>query len=288
MHARRIRPDTGPTDRRRLAAAGLSAILPGSRPGLQRPAPTGALVPHPVADPHRDRPDRLQDPVPDPAGRVGRRADGPRHAPHAQPRPARVAARRGRPGVPRHPPAGPDRALRARSGSSLLALLVIVPARRRLAVRDHRRRDVRTRLRRARSCSATGEPGPSRGPQPNDTDRINVLLVGVDSTKKRTEMLTDTMMVVSLDPVGHTVSMVSLPRDLVNVPLGQRRRLRTEAQLAALVRRAPPRRVPGRRHAHAPERRRAPCSASRSRTTPSSTSPGSSTWSMPSAGSTSR
>ena len=29
MHARRIRPDTGPTDRRRLAAAGLSAVLPG-------------------------------------------------------------------------------------------------------------------------------------------------------------------------------------------------------------------------------------------------------------------
>ena len=28
------------------------------------------------------------------------------------------------------------------------------------------------------------------------------------------------MMVASLDPVGHTVSMVSIPRDLVNVPLG--------------------------------------------------------------------
>jgi len=29
VQARRIRPDTGPTDRRRLAAAGLSAVLPG-------------------------------------------------------------------------------------------------------------------------------------------------------------------------------------------------------------------------------------------------------------------
>ena len=28
------------------------------------------------------------------------------------------------------------------------------------------------------------------------------------------------MIVASLDPVGHTVSMVSVPRDLVNVPLG--------------------------------------------------------------------
>jgi len=32
--------------------------------------------------------------------------------------------------------------------------------------------------------------------------------------------LTDTLIVVSLDPVGRTVSMVSIPRDLVNVPLG--------------------------------------------------------------------
>ena len=29
MHARRVRPDTGHIDRRRLAAAGLSAVLPG-------------------------------------------------------------------------------------------------------------------------------------------------------------------------------------------------------------------------------------------------------------------
>ena len=29
MHARRVRPDTGHLDRRRLAAAGLSAVLPG-------------------------------------------------------------------------------------------------------------------------------------------------------------------------------------------------------------------------------------------------------------------
>ncbi len=57
-------------------------------------------------------------------------------------------------------------------------------------------------------------------PTPSTRDRINVLLVGVDTTKKRTETLTDTMMVVSLDPVGHTISMVSIPRDLVNVPLG--------------------------------------------------------------------
>jgi LCP family protein required for cell wall assembly len=51
-------------------------------------------------------------------------------------------------------------------------------------------------------------------------ERINVLLVGVDKTRKRTATLTDTMIVASLDPVGRTVSLLSVPRDLVDVPLG--------------------------------------------------------------------
>ena len=52
------------------------------------------------------------------------------------------------------------------------------------------------------------------------TSRVNVLIIGIDKTATRTETLTDSMMVASLDPVGHTVSLVSLPRDMVNVPLG--------------------------------------------------------------------
>jgi polyisoprenyl-teichoic acid--peptidoglycan teichoic acid transferase len=55
---------------------------------------------------------------------------------------------------------------------------------------------------------------------PDDGQRLNVLLVGVDSTRARTETLTDTMMVASLDPVGHTASLISIPRDLVDTPLG--------------------------------------------------------------------
>jgi len=47
-----------------------------------------------------------------------------------------------------------------------------------------------------------------------------VLVVGVDAAPGRTSVLTDTMMVVSFDPVGKTASLVSLPRDLINVPLG--------------------------------------------------------------------
>ena len=65
-----------------------------------------------------------------------------------------------------------------------------------------------------------GDGGAAPGPVPGAGERINILLVGVDATKKRTATLTDTMMVISLDPVGKTASMVSIPRDMVMVPLG--------------------------------------------------------------------
>ncbi len=51
-------------------------------------------------------------------------------------------------------------------------------------------------------------------------DRLNVLLMGVDSAPGRAQALTDTLIVVSLDPVGESVTMISVPRDMVNVPLG--------------------------------------------------------------------
>jgi LCP family protein required for cell wall assembly len=60
----------------------------------------------------------------------------------------------------------------------------------------------------------------SSAPPPADRERLNVLLIGVDSAPGRTEDLTDSMIVVSLDPIGRTVSMVSIPRDLADVPLG--------------------------------------------------------------------
>ena len=61
---------------------------------------------------------------------------------------------------------------------------------------------------------AAGERDPGAG------ERINVLIIGIDKTPDRTATLTDTMMVVSVDPVGQSVSMLSLPRDIVDVPLG--------------------------------------------------------------------
>jgi len=62
--------------------------------------------------------------------------------------------------------------------------------------------------------------GTDAGPVPGDGERVNVLIVGSDKRGKRTANLTDTMMVASLDPVGHTVSIVSIPRDLIGTPLG--------------------------------------------------------------------
>ena len=64
------------------------------------------------------------------------------------------------------------------------------------------------------------DPGVPPPPVPADGERINVLLVGVDKLPNRSATLTDTMMVASLDPVGRTVSLLSVPRDLVNTPLG--------------------------------------------------------------------
>jgi LCP family protein required for cell wall assembly len=50
-------------------------------------------------------------------------------------------------------------------------------------------------------------------------ERVTVLLVGIDSSPLRSQALTDTMLVVSIDPNGGQSAMVSVPRDLYGVPL---------------------------------------------------------------------
>ncbi len=67
------------------------------------------------------------------------------------------------------------------------------------------------------------EPQPSFattpvGPAANQ--RLNVLIVGIDSRRGHNATLTDTMMLASLDRTLGTVSLISVPRDLVGVPLG--------------------------------------------------------------------
>ena len=80
VQATRIRPDTGPTDRRRLAAAGLSAVLPGLGQAVQPPAPAGGPLPRPLAGPPRAsallaRPDASRRPG-SPRGSSRRRSSG--------------------------------------------------------------------------------------------------------------------------------------------------------------------------------------------------------------------
>ncbi|MEA2674900.1 MAG: polyisoprenyl-teichoic acid--peptidoglycan teichoic acid transferase [Chloroflexota bacterium] len=68
------------------------------------------------------------------------------------------------------------------------------------------------------------EPLPSTQPSPPPTlGRFTVLLLGVDSGAGRSEALTDTMIVASLDPIAGAVTMVSVPRDTVDVPLADGR-----------------------------------------------------------------
>jgi LCP family protein required for cell wall assembly len=72
-----------------------------------------------------------------------------------------------------------------------------------------------------RDADAIVMPRPSD--QPELGERITVLLVGIDLAPGRTQQLTDTLLVASLDPQTGEGAMVSIPRDLYGVPLGDGR-----------------------------------------------------------------
>ncbi|HYC07115.1 MAG TPA: LCP family protein [Candidatus Binatia bacterium] len=76
------------------------------------------------------------------------------------------------------------------------------------------------------SPSASGSAEPSASATPIASKRVNILLIGIDSGVGRNTALTDTMIVASLDPLTNTVSMVSIPRDMVDVPLPDGRKFR--------------------------------------------------------------
>jgi polyisoprenyl-teichoic acid--peptidoglycan teichoic acid transferase len=70
-------------------------------------------------------------------------------------------------------------------------------------------------------------PTESAAPLPTpQLGRFTMLLIGMDSGPNRGEALTDTMIVASLDPLAGVVSMVSVPRDMVDVPLPDGRTFR--------------------------------------------------------------
>jgi LCP family protein required for cell wall assembly len=62
-------------------------------------------------------------------------------------------------------------------------------------------------------------PQAGNGPDVRLGERVNFLLVGVDSAPSRSTALTDTMLVVSIDPEHGGSAMISIPRDLYGVPL---------------------------------------------------------------------
>jgi LCP family protein required for cell wall assembly len=61
-------------------------------------------------------------------------------------------------------------------------------------------------------------PSPSEIPDARQ-ERINVLLVGIDWRPGRAEHLTDTMLIVSIDPRSGESAMISVPRDLYGARL---------------------------------------------------------------------
>ena len=65
--------------------------------------------------------------------------------------------------------------------------------------------------------SATGTLAPTLPPW-DGKERLNVLLVGVDQRPGDTTFNTDTLIVVSVDPVTKQVAMFQVPRDMVDVP----------------------------------------------------------------------
>jgi polyisoprenyl-teichoic acid--peptidoglycan teichoic acid transferase len=81
------------------------------------------------------------------------------------------------------------------------------------------------------TANASGEPGAPTPTEPDDyqvapeatpetvQSRINILLTGIDSAETRSTALTDTLLVVSINPADKSVVMLSLPRDISNFPL---------------------------------------------------------------------
>ncbi len=80
----------------------------------------------------------------------------------------------------------------------------------------------------------------ARASEPPELGRFTVLLIGMDSGPDRATALTDTMIVASMDPIAGAVSLVSVPRDLVDLPLGDGRVFRQKVNgLVAYANRYP-------------------------------------------------
>lgn len=71
-----------------------------------------------------------------------------------------------------------------------------------------------------RTVGAGTPSAESTAPGWSERERLNVLILGIDTREEQAETAnTDTVIVLSLDPVGNTAAMLSIPRDtLVDIP----------------------------------------------------------------------
>jgi LCP family protein required for cell wall assembly len=96
------------------------------------------------------------------------------------------------------------------------------------------------------SFLSTAPPRPSTSPSALPIgERVTGLIIGVDSGVGRNTYLTDTMIVVSLDRTTRTVSMLSIPRDMVDVPLPDGRQYRDKINSLVSYARRNPQQFPG-------------------------------------------
>lgn len=61
------------------------------------------------------------------------------------------------------------------------------------------------------------EASPINTPETADS-RINILLTGIDAASNRTNELTDTLLIVSVDPKTGQIALISFPRDITRFP----------------------------------------------------------------------
>lgn len=68
--------------------------------------------------------------------------------------------------------------------------------------------------------TATPEPTPTQGPGWTEGGRLNILLVGADAGRAGyTNYLTDTMIIVTIDPKTKQTAFITMPRDTQNLPI---------------------------------------------------------------------
>ena len=67
--------------------------------------------------------------------------------------------------------------------------------------------------------SPSTSPGATPSASPTTAGRLNILLVGIDRRPGDETFNTDTMIVMSIDPATRQIAMLSLPRDVVDLPL---------------------------------------------------------------------